>query len=292
MIRKLKYHEIDFSKYTSCLESSEQTNWYARKEVLDELCEQWEVLIYGDYKAVMPIPLKKKLGFKFAVMPLFCQQLGIFSQKENKESNDLFLEYFQKKYTIFQYSFNLHIQFSDGLDTKRNYIIPVSNYDLLRKTYFKGRKSTVKSAQHLSYKEITFDQCIVAFIELNSKGLSKSKDLLKFKKYIEALDQMSVLKLCGAFLEDQLISLAVLICDNKELSLLALVNDENFKNENGASYLIDKILKEYIHEFSFNFMGSNIRNIEVFFKSFGGQLREFASLENRNIIKFRKLIKT
>ncbi|WP_419867835.1 hypothetical protein [Chryseobacterium sp. CT-SW4] len=291
MIRKLKYHEIDFVKYTHCLETSEQRNWYAKKEVLDELCESWEVLVYDDYKAVMPIPLKKKLGFSFAAMPLFCQQLGVFSKGDNAEINSRFLKYLKKNYKIFQYSFNHHNQLPTGFDKKKNYIIPVTSYHQLRKKYFKGRKSTVKSAQHLIYREVNFDSNIISFIELNSKGLAKSTDLLKFKKYLHILDQMNVLKLCGAFKDDRLINLAVLISDHKELFLLALVNDDNFKNENGASFLIDQILQNCIEDFSFNFMGSNIRNIEVFFKSFGGQLCEFSSIENKKIMKLLKLVK-
>jgi hypothetical protein len=31
MIRRLKYNEIDFEKYSKCLENSAQKNWYARR---------------------------------------------------------------------------------------------------------------------------------------------------------------------------------------------------------------------------------------------------------------------
>jgi hypothetical protein len=61
MIRRLKYNEIDFEKYSKCLENSAQKNWYARKEVLDQLSGNWHILVYNDYEAVMPVPLKENL---------------------------------------------------------------------------------------------------------------------------------------------------------------------------------------------------------------------------------------
>ncbi|MPN18113.1 hypothetical protein SDC9_165471 [bioreactor metagenome] len=71
-----------------------------------------------------------------------------------------------------------------------------------------------------------------------------------------------------------------MIEEETNFSLLGLINDERFRDDNGASFLIDRILKEHISEKSFSFMGGNIRGIEVFFKSFGSQLQEYAVIEN------------
>jgi hypothetical protein len=286
MIRRLKYNEIDFKKYTQCLEDSEQRNWYAKKEVLDELSGSWEALVYGDYEAVLPVPMRKKLGINFVIMPLFCQQLGVFSGKDNPEINNLLLQYLKKKYQVLFYSFNQNNSFSENLEKKKNYIIPISDYEILRrKKYFKGRKSTAKCAQHLIYKEIELNADSLKFIENNNKGIPKKSDFEKFIKYLRFLDQTKALQLCGAYLGEELINLAILISEKGQLSLLALINDETYKNENGPSFLIDKILHLYIHEKSFNFMGSNIRGIEVFFKSFGAELQEYCHLENKILNK-------
>ncbi|GAA4155874.1 hypothetical protein GCM10022217_14360 [Chryseobacterium ginsenosidimutans] len=286
MIRRLKYQEIDFERYTQCLENSEQRNWYAKKEVLDELSGNWELLVYGNYEAILPVPLKKKIRINFVLMPLFCQQLGIFSNKDNVEINDQFLKFLRKNYKVFLYTFNQKNSFSENLEKKKNYSIPISDYVILhRKKYFKGRKSTTKCAQHLIYKEIEMNSEHIYFIENNFKGLTKQSDIEKFKQYLSFLYKNNSLKLCGAYLEEKLINVAVLVSENHELSLLALINDENYKNENGPSFLIDKILNYYIHKKTFNFMGSNIRGIEVFFKSFGGELHEYGYLESKILKK-------
>lgn len=290
MIKKLKYENIDFDKYAQCLENSEQKNWYVKKEVLDELSGNWEILIYGDYEAIMPVPLIKKLGIKFVIMPLFCQQLGVFSSSDNTDINDQFLKALKKNYKIFYYSFNQYNSFSSASEKRKNYIIPISDYDILkRKKYFKGRKSTVKCAQHLIYKEIKLNATHISFIENNFKGLTKENDINKFKDYLNFLDTNNSLKLCAAYLDQQLINIAILVSEKTEFSLLALINDEIHKKEDGASFLIDKILSHYIHEKRLNFMGSNIPGIERFFKSFGAELHDYNFIQNKILKKIYKI---
>lgn len=287
MIKRLKYNEIDFEKYSKCLENSKQKNWYAQKEVLDLLSGNWHILVYNDYDAVMPVPLKRKFGLSLVVMPLFCQQLGIFSAREDSLMNDQFLDFLKKKYKIFSYSFNHHNSFSQELIKKKNYKIQISDYVVLRrKKYFKGRKSTAKCAQHLTYKEINFNKEHFSFMHQNFKGLSKEGDIEKYKNYLHFLNNKSSLKLSGAYLDEKLINIAVLIDEKDQLSLLGLINDEKYKEENGPSFLIDKILSLYIDQKKFNFMGSNIRGIEIFFKSFGAELQEYSVLENKILKKF------
>lgn len=286
MIRKVKNKDIDFSKYQQCIESSVQRNFYAKKDILNALCEDWELLVYGDYEFVMPIPIRKKLGLKIVVMPLFCQQLGIFGFEKNNQVEEEFLNYFQKNYRILFYSFNAHNSFSEDFNTKKNYFIPKTEYSFLRKSYFKGRKSTVKTAQYLDFKEVELSG-VSDFIRNNFKGLEKEKDLDKLFEYLHFLNEEKKLELCGSFKEDHLTNVAILINDDGSFALLGLVNDEKYKQDNGASFLIDRILKDHIQDKSFNFMGGTIRGLEVFFKSFGAELQEYAIIERskKDLIK-------
>lgn len=279
MIRKLKYADIDFQKYKSAIENSVQNNFYASKLILDHLCESWEILISGDYKFVMPIPLKKKFGVQFALMPLFCQQLGIFGKERNPIIEQEFFKYFIQNYKVYYYAFNYQNTFEENLKFKKNYFIQNTEYSNLKKNYFKGRKSAVKSSQHLTFKELALSESLV-FIQTHFKGLDKKKDMDKFFTYINFLQAKNLLKIYGAFKEEHLICLATVIKSKKKMSLLGLINDDMYRKDNGASFIIDRILTDHISEYSFDFMGSTIRGIEVFFKSFGSELQEYAVIEN------------
>ncbi|WP_294218475.1 hypothetical protein [uncultured Chryseobacterium sp.] len=287
MIRKIRYSDIDFEKYSACLESSVQKNWYARREVLDELSGNWHILVLNDYEAVMPVSIKKKLGINLVSMPLFCQQLGVFSKKDFPEINERFLQFLNKYYIVFFYSFNDKNAFFLPLKRRKNYVIGNTDYSILRRQkYFKGRKSTVKCSQHLLYRELCDFREVLSFIQSHFKGLSKKNDFEKLVRYLDFLREHQSLQCCGAYQGEQLINVALIVTETDQLSLLALINDDAYKKENGASFLIDKILHTHIHEKSFNFMGSNLRGIEIFFKSFGAELHEYCYTENRFLKRF------
>ncbi|MBW8360677.1 MAG: hypothetical protein K0M56_00660 [Kaistella sp.] len=279
MIKRLKYTEIDFKKYENCIENSVQKNFYARKEVLDFLNGNWEILVFNDYEFVMPVPLKRKFGFQFVLMPLFCQQLGVFGRTDSPEINLEFLTFLEKNFRTVMYAFNCKNTFKGIAVTKKNYFIGMGDYALNRKNYFKGRKSTVKSAQHLNFKELQLDSQLLEFIKQHFKGLDKASDLQKFLAYVTYLNQEKKLRIFGSFKDLNLTNLALLTDSDSTFSLLGLINNAEFRDENGSSFLIDRILKEYLHERSFDFMGGNIRGIEVFFKSFGAELQEYPVLQ-------------
>lgn len=280
MIRRVRYQDIDFEKYTFCLENSAQKNFYAQKEILDQLSGNWEILVLNDYESVMPVHLKKKFGLNIVLMPLFCQQLGIFSKVDDPAINQLFYQFLNGKYRVFNYSFNENNRFETEIRLKKNYIIDRTEYKALRKSYFKGRKSTVKTAQNHSFLELDYDDSIREYISKFRKGLDKGGDYRVFLDYLQFLNNKKMLLLCGSFLEEELTSLAVVVETENELFLLALINNTEMKDHNGASYLIDQIIQKNIPLKSVNFMGSSIRGIEIFFKSFGAGNRPFRVIQN------------
>ncbi|MBO6201615.1 MAG: hypothetical protein J6N74_08355, partial [Chryseobacterium sp.] len=218
---------------------------------------------------------------------LFCQQLGIFG-KSDKMINEKFLKFLKTNYNVINYSFNFQNDFENELVTKKNFYLPVQEYAFLRrKKYFKGRKSTVKTAQYLEFREVFAQKDILEFIKNNFKGLEKESDMDFFIRYLLFLDKKKQLKMFGSYYEENLTNVAVLIDNENYFSLLGLLNNEELKNHNGASFLIDRILELNIETKAFNFMGGSIRGIEVFFKSFGSDLQEYHVIQNskKDLIK-------
>lgn len=291
MIRRLKYSDINFEKYEACLEKSCQKNFYAQKKVLDFLSGNWELLVYKDYEAVMPVTLTKKFGVSFVQMPLFCQQLGVFSKTDTAELTEEFLKIFRKKYRIFYYSFNEVNQFKSLKDQRSNFIIEPQDFTALRKKYFKGRKSTVKTASYLDFSSTELDDETLEFIRKNMKGLNKASDQKLLLDYLKFLHHENLLQLYCVCENQKLLSLACLTNKNKKLSLLCLVNENSEKNKNAPSFLINEILRTQIASNQFDFMGSTIRGIAVFFKSFGAEDRPYYFVENQRIKSMLTLLK-
>lgn len=280
MIKKISYSEIDFEKYKDCLINSKQQTFYAKADILNFLCEAWELLVYADYQHVMPIPLKMKLGFKVVLNPLFCQQLGIYGPEDDSYVNSLFLNFFKKNYHYYQYPFNSENHFEVDFIYKKNYIILKTDYASQKKKYFKGRKSSVKVGQQLNFKIMKLNDAVFQFIQSYFKGLSKASDIKFLLSYLNFLEEKKFLKLYGALSGEQLQNLAIVVQDGHTNYLLGLINHPEYLKNEGASFLIDQILQKEISSRDFSFMGSSIPGIELFFKSFGAELKSFPVLQN------------
>src|SRR5690606_11242204 len=155
---------------------------------------------------------------RFVILPLFCQQLGISGPRFDADIEGKYHLYLTKNYKIIYYAFHHSNEFNLDLAQKKNYYIPKSDYQKLRKKYFKDRKSAIKMAKKLVLKKIRFEKNM-SFIKQNFKGLPKKKDLKKFLNYLEFLEKSNLLKIVGAFKEDQIISLAILFSTDEKISL-------------------------------------------------------------------------
>lgn len=292
MIRQLKYHEIDFGKYEKCLLESEQYKYSAEKSYLDITSKKnWELLVYNDYEAVMPVPYIKKMGLKIVVNPKLCQQLGVFSESDSVEINDLFLKYFEKKYRIWYYAFNDKNGFSKHLKQRKNFLILPDQYENVQKKYSPKRKRKLRlDPEVLEESQISNDvnfEEAKAFIENNMVGADKKSDLADFIRIFEAFYREGSLQFCAFYYQKKMINLIAMHISSQSVTLLGTFNDKNFVKMSGASVLIDHAIKNHIETRIFDFEGSEIPSVEEFFRGFRPELRPYSVIQNSK----KKLVK-
>jgi hypothetical protein len=284
MIKRLKYHEINFEKYTKCLENSEQRKYSAAKDFLDITSDKnWELLIYNDYEAVMPIPFVIKFGLKIVHNPMLCQQLGIFSLKDSVEINEKFLSYLEKNYLIRIYPFNDVNQFYSDLKKKKNYIIYPDSYETVYSKYSPKRKRKLRSEPEIlndsEVKIITFDDAH-EFIKFNLIGADKEGDTIRFIKIFQKFSQSGLVFFYVYYYQNKITNVIAVYSDEKTNALLGTFNDKNYVKISGASILIDYVLKENIEKKIFDFEGSELPNVEEFFRGFRPELKTFPFIES------------
>ena len=288
MIKRLKYEEVDWQKYQNCLEQSEQYIFFAEKKYLDLLLHQnWEILVDNDYEAVMPIPLAKKLGFNFVVMPLQTQQLGIFSEKDTPELNESFLAFFQQNYKVFYYAFNAKNEFKTLLKTRKNYKLFSEDYESIKKKYSIHRRRNVRitdvlqdkikfsEAENLNHSEFFFTENVIGFTNssLKKRAFENMKNFLS----------QNLLNVYELYFEGELASQAYLIESENEDFLVNFINDKKFSKYNLSSIILDQIFRKNIEKKDFNFHGSNISEIAEFYRRFGATEENYAFVESSKI---------
>jgi len=283
MIKRLSYQDINFEKYNNCIENSVQKKFYAEQIFLDiSTKKNWELLVYNDYEAVMPVPFVKKLGVKIVHNPKLCQQLGIFSKTDSLDVNDMFYDYFVKNYVIRYYTFNDANSFSKPVKCRNNFLIFPDKYEIVRQKYSPKRKRKLRLDQEvLDNSEIikNFDlEKIKAFIRSTGLG-ADDKDMEKFIDLLSEFFISDNLDFYGFFYHQKLINMIAVYRADYSLALLGTYNDRKFVKLSGSSYLIDKVISENIETKIFDFEGSEIPAVEEFFRGFRPELRPYPCIQ-------------
>lgn len=283
MIKRLKYHEIDFDKYNACIENSLQNSDYAQREFLDIVTgKSWELIIYDDYEAVMPVPLIVKFGFKIVLMPKLCQQLGIFSNQDSVYINNLFYNYLTKNYIVLFYAFNGNNEVSN-IGLKKSYIIPKNQYSEVKKRYSIHRRRNVRIIGDLE-KNIIFRNSLKsedkAFFVENMKGIKKKEDASIYFDLMQTLYEQKLMNIEILEYKNQIESMAGLYCGKTNHYLSLFVNKNPLSNTNIPSIVIDNYLKKTIADQDFDFMGSDVENVAKFNERFGAIAYKYPIVSN------------
>lgn len=280
MIKRLKYPEIDFNKYSACIESAAQYKYTAERSFLDIVSgNNWELLVYKDYEAVMPVPYIFKYGLRFVLNPNLCQQLGIFSKKDMVGLNEAFLAFFRQNYRIWYYAFNDSNGFRSSLATRKNFLMLPEVYEKVYHNYSPKRKRKLRIDENVrSRLRIDKDMDLglaIPFINDHMAGAGNKKDLKSFIGKFTRFYQVGDLRFYGFFHDGQLINLLALHISKSTVALLGTFNDRKFLKLNGASILIDHAIKDYIETHVFDFEGSEVPAVEEFFRGFRPQLASY-----------------
>lgn len=285
MIKLLSYNEIDFEKYDACLQNSEQYKYSAEKSFLDITSQKsWCLLVYNNYEAVMPVPFTTKLGLKLVVNPKLCQQLGIFSSSDTIEINDLFLNYFEKKFRIWYYAFNDTNQFSKNLSKRKNYLIEPDLYENVQKKYSPKRKRKLRLEeevlQNSEILENVNSQDAEVFVRENMLGAEKEKDIEEFLRILKDFHHSKSLLFYGFTYHSKMINIIAIHVSRQSVTLLGTFNDRNFVKIGGSSVLINRAINNYIENKFFDFEGSEIPSVEEFFRGFRPDCKAYSMVKN------------
>ena len=283
MIKRLKYHEIDFNKYNACIENSLQNSDYAQREFLDIVTKKsWELIIYDDYEAVMPVPLIVKFGFKIVLMPKLCQQLGIFSNQDSVYINNLFYNYLTKNYIVLFYAFNGNNEVSN-IGLKKSYIIAKDQYSEVKKRYSIHRRRNVRIIGDLE-NNIIFRNSLKsedkAFFVENMKGIKKKEDASIYFDLMQTLYEQKLMNIEILEYKNQIESMAGLYCGKTNHYLSLFVTKNPLSNTNIPSIVIDNYLKKTIADQDFDFMGSDVENVAKFNERFGAIAYKYPIVSN------------
>jgi hypothetical protein len=293
MIKYVKRKKLDLVKYNDCIENSIQSRIYGFAWYLDIVADNWDVLVFNDYEAVMPIPWKRKYGIKYISSPLWVLELGIFSL-DDKTNLESFLAVLFDTFKFIELRLNSKNAFNANkkyVNVKQFQTLDLwEDYDAIFNDYRKDRKKDIKKALNLDLVE-KWDDKIEKLITLFKGNVGKRVPNISVKDYVilENLIATCQEKKAGEILSiydknDALVASGFFLKHKKFVTVLVSSTDFNNRNNGANTFLIDRALFKYQKNFNgFNFGGSSIKSISKYFLSFGAKTLEYKQ------IKYNKL---
>lgn len=275
---------IEQVKWDECVHNNSNGLIYAQYDYLDNICDNWHGIVVNDYEAVMPLPWRRKYGFKYYYTPPFIQQLGMIG---NLEAIDY--ELLTRLIRQFAWYGDMNLNFSNqelatlvNANNKTNFVINLKNgYANIQKAYSPDLKQTLQksSPDFLLKKHDDFLSAIELYQNaygarmphISEDDFSRLTILCKHLDYHRNCIVRSVYNAQGAILSN-----ALLLRDNKRIYHLFNTTTTEGRALHSNHWLIDQILQEFGGQaLLFDFEGSELEGVKLFYKKFGGHIQPY-----------------
>lgn len=288
---------IDKGKWDACIDQSFNGIIYAYSWYLDIVSENWEGLVEDDYKRVMPLTSRSKLGFHYLYQPAFTQQLGVFSSTEDLSEKVIlnFLMQIPAKYKLIEVNLNaeskvdhkeLYLRKYKTEEYLTHYLDLNKDYESLRKGY---SKNIVRNIQKSKGAEIQIEKNnnVLQLIDLfkQNKGREirnlKKDDYKNLNNLVSFLILQNIAEVWNALTSEKELCAGIIFITyhNKAIFLFSAIS-EKAKNTGAMAFLIDSFIRENAkRNLVLDFEGSNIPGLKRFYKSFGAEEIKYIHLK-------------
>ena len=209
----INHENIDRAKYRECIEENGCSSLYAQDFVWDCLHPNWDLLMFGDYQKLVPLPYKRTYGISTQRQPVFLRTIpliGSFTEEDKKHVLDIL----EEQTSLIHLNFTSLDEKTSDLRGNYQYIDLAADYEHQKSAYSTNAKRILnRTFEELDHTESrNCKQFVSFFVEhIGHKHSSMKKEayenlLLFMNRALEqGIGQIQVLKMdqewiCAAFL--------------------------------------------------------------------------------------------
>ena len=277
-INYVQHTEIDFTRWDDRVRHSLSPLIYGHSWYLDRMAaNQWDALVLGDYKAVMPLTWRSKFGIAYLYQPAFTQQTGIFSAEPvTSDIVDAFLRQLDRHFRFAEICLN-YSNAHPALSPRVNFTLPLSPpYQQLAEQYKKDLVRNLKAAARtkLIYeKDYPLETALGDFRQQYAGRLPAitKEDYVHFRQLCLYLRQQGQL-LIRAVLDEQRQALgsAIFLRDIHRFYLIHSTTLPAGRTTEANHFLLDQFIREFAGTpMTLDFEGSDHPGIAHFYANFG-----------------------
>lgn len=281
-IRLLTRKDIDAVQWDTIAETSANGLIYATTGYLDLMTDQWDGIVIDNYRAVMPIPFRKKWGIRYVYQVPFIQQLGLIGTYDDTEVLEC-LNLMQETFRYGNYAFNF-LNTSEGSTVAKNYVLDLTpDYQTIAKGYRNDHRRNLQwdRIRHLEYQKT---EAVAETIQLY-RELYHHKFLhvpqLSFEHLMHFAQRRPAQAIVREARENGKLSSAILaLKDNKRLYTLVSATTERGKKTAANRFLLDRLIREFSgNDLLLDFEGSDLPGVAEYYEGFGAILQPYSVIK-------------
>ncbi|MEO8962587.1 MAG: hypothetical protein ABI325_11940 [Ginsengibacter sp.] len=274
-IKYVHHVDIDKVKWDRCIENAINGLIYGYSYYLDIMSKDWDALVMNDYEAVMPLTWNRKWGILYLRQPVFTQQLGIFAPAfvENDMTN-AFLKKTMEEFSFAEINLNYANRCSHATVMRSNNILLLDrSFNDIEDNFKTDFVKKIKSNDLIYEAGENVEEVISLFIKNYSKRIHVStedyQNLLSLYLLLNKKGQLLIRKVRSH--DGQLLSISIFLRDSRRIYYVLSVTLPEGRTKQSNYFLLYYVIREYSNRnLIFDFEGSDIPSIQLFFKKFGG----------------------
>lgn len=280
MLRWVKRSEIDTGRWNDVIENSPAETIYPYSWYLDAVAQNWSALIAEDYRFLMPVIWKKKVGIKYIYQPFHTQQLGVFS----KEYVDPYLikkmlGILYKKFRFAGINFNAkNLVGEEGpfrVDDKSNYILNLDReYEEHYKSFSSNAKRNIKQAE-VYQEEVDLTVPVGELVKLKKANdvIERSEaDYERLQNLLDSLVDRKAGRVYAIRKGKEVTAAAFFAYSQTRAIYLVSASSKLAKEHRSMFHIVNTFLKQHLGSGKIlDFEGSNIPSVARFFAGFGAR---------------------
>lgn len=276
-IKAINRGKLDAQAYDDCISRANQSKIYARSWYLDAMSDDWYALVQGNYEAVMPLPIRRKLAFSYVYQPFMVQQLGVFPSSDHDEA---FYKMAVSRHMHFDYTFKSTSSKSLHHTPLINLTLPITgDLDLIKTNISTNRKRDLKKAEKHNFDWRDFDDWskVESLISEALKSGLYGHALPAIQKLYTAEKSAGAIRAAGVYHQNECVFFILYGLDLRRIYYLLPLPLTPAAQEMGvATWSIIHLMKRYSDQYSlFDFEGSAVPGVRKFYESFGSTVEPY-----------------
>ncbi|WP_018629257.1 GNAT family N-acetyltransferase [Niabella aurantiaca] len=305
-IRYIKRADIDAGKWDACMDADKNGTVYGRSFYLDAMAPCWDALVWGDYKAVMPLVWNRKFGVRYLYQPYFTISLGVFGEPLHPDMIARFINAVPSKFRYWDIAFKeTDPLVSDLVErpvkivTRTNHLLSLNDpYPVLACNYKRSAKRVLRDIEAQAFyveKGIPVAELLRHYSFQYGKQLKKIGPQV-YARMAQCAEQGRALGMAETYsvkFPDGSVAAFYLMFRDQRAIYSVLGGSTDAGKKHGAFYfMIDAIIKEYAGTGkTFRFEGSDVPGIAFFDAQFGSRKVSYSRILMNDLPALLRLLK-